>query len=222
MLHTHEGSELEKDKQGRALIVKKQDLLESKLYSKPFDFYGQEIRLLTVPERENVIEEVVVREKNAQIAKLLDENYLLNSQVTALKDFWRKSQEECSSLKHEIARLGEVAKLVKRDHDLEKIKQAARFQDKIDKLKDEIADIKHHHKCYRNMVEAEYGLKEVIQDMLESQLNIFKENARKMRAVLRVPRLCKMFHDTVSGPASRRDFQILDQLYEKHFLKVAE
>ena len=36
-----------------------------------------------------------------------------------------------------------------------------------------------------------------IAEVLDGQVKMYKENARRMRAVLRVPRLCKMYHDQV-------------------------
>ena len=68
MEHTHPDSELVKDAEGRAMLIKKQNLMESQIYDKAFDFYGQEIRLLTLPERENVVESAIIREKDGQIA----------------------------------------------------------------------------------------------------------------------------------------------------------
>ena len=49
------------------------------MYNKAFDFYGHNIRLLSIHEREAIIENVVVKEKNLEIAKIAENNYLLET-----------------------------------------------------------------------------------------------------------------------------------------------
>ena len=56
---------------------------------------------------------------------------------------------------------------------------------------------------------------------LGGQADLFKENARRMRAVLRVPRLTKLYHDLIRGE-NMHEFSSLDRIYEGHFNKVAE
>ena len=48
MTHVHEDSRVRDDKGAQELICRKQALMESKLYCKQFDFYGQDIRLLSL------------------------------------------------------------------------------------------------------------------------------------------------------------------------------
>lgn len=63
MLMIHPDSKLKEDEQGKQLVVKKRDLLDSKLYMKEFDFYGEQIRLLGLPERDRAIEQEIVKDK---------------------------------------------------------------------------------------------------------------------------------------------------------------
>ena len=37
-----------------------------------------------------------------------------------------------------------------------------------------------------------------------------------MRAILRIPRLCKLYHDKVKSD-KMQEFQILEDIYEEHF-----
>lgn len=41
-----------------------------------------------------------------------------------------------------------------------------------------------------------------------------------MRAVLRIPRLCKLYHDRVRAD-KMKEFQILEDIYEEHFKIVS-
>ena len=41
-----------------------------------------------------------------------------------------------------------------------------------------------------------------------------------MRAILRIPRLCKLYHDRVRSD-KMKEFQILDDIYEEHFKIVS-
>lgn len=54
----HKDSILKEDEHGktRELVVKKRELLDSQLYTKEFDFYGESIRLLGTAERDRAIE----------------------------------------------------------------------------------------------------------------------------------------------------------------------
>ena len=42
-----------------------------------------------------------------------------------------------------------------------------------------------------------------------------------MRAVLRIPRLTKLYHDMIRGE-KMQEFASLDMVYERHYTKVAE
>lgn len=41
-----------------------------------------------------------------------------------------------------------------------------------------------------------------------------------MRAILRIPRLCKLYHDRVRAE-KMKEFQILEDIYEEHFKIVS-
>jgi len=58
-----------------------------------------------------------------------------------------------------------------------------------------------------------------VADVLDGQVKMYKENARRMRAVLRVPRLCKLYHDQVRQD-NMEEFDPLDKIYEAHYAVV--
>ena len=45
------------------------------------------------------------------------------------------------------------------------------------------------------LTEMEHNIQQQVIKKLNQQVYIFKENAKKMRAVLRIPRLTKEYHD---------------------------
>ena len=63
-----------------------------------------------------------------------------------------------------------------------------------------LKEIKRQHKEMENLKKYnkfDNTITARIAEVLDGQVKMYKENARRMRAVLRVPRLCKMYHDQV-------------------------
>lgn len=58
-------------------------------------------------------------------------------------------------------------------------------------------DILNDFKNYRKWIEMQDLLHLKVCDAYENEIDIFKIEAKKMRAILRVPRLCKLYHDEV-------------------------
>lgn len=73
--------------------------------------------------------------------------------------------------------------------------------------------------AFRQFVHLELSAKDAIIQKLEEQVELFKENVRRMRAVLRVPRLCTMYHDMIRR-AEMPEFDCLDDIYERHYTVV--
>jgi len=64
-------------------------------------------------------------------------------------------------------------------------------------------------------------IKNTIIDKLEKRVKLFKDNARKMRAVLRVPRLTKQYQDMVREERIP-EFDCIEKVYQRHFEGLAE
>lgn len=85
-----------------------------------------------------------------------------------------------------------------------------------------IQEIKRQHQELNNLKKYNQHDNDItarIADILDGQVKMYKENARRMRAVLRVPRLCKMYHDQVRQD-QMDEFQCLDKIYEAHYAVV--
>jgi hypothetical protein len=84
---------------------------------------------------------------------------------------------------------------------------------KIEGLKSELLKIHDFHSQYVEYAEMEIKLVTQICEKLEEQNMVFKENAKKMRAVLRIPRLCNEFHENLKV-SKNPEFNILEGIYE--------
>ena len=51
---------------------------------------------------------------------------------------------------------------------------------------------------------------------LENRLDLFTDNSKKMKAILRVPRLTKQFHDKL-GEGKLSEFACLEKVYDHHY-----
>ena len=58
-------------------------------------------------------------------------------------------------------------------------------------------------------------------EILQRDLSIFKENSRKLRAVLRVPRLSTEYHNLIKQD-HMPELKVLDGVYEKHYEIMAQ
>lgn len=75
------------------------DPLKEGLFRRQFDLYGSSVRLLELPEREQLVKSVVLRDKQVEIKQLQDQNVLLDNQYTEMYSSWQHTLEELSELK---------------------------------------------------------------------------------------------------------------------------
>ena len=50
---------------------------------------------------------------------------------------------------------------------------------------------------------------------------MFKHQSRRIRAVLRIPRLCREFHEMVTKE-KMSEFKSLESIYKKHFIEKTD
>ena len=86
---------------------------------------------------------------------------------------------------------------LKKDHERHVNRVTKSYEEKVGNLKFEIKRLNDVFDTFKEYTSHEYRLKDVILEKLENQALVFKENARRMRAVLRVPRLTKLYHDMI-------------------------
>jgi hypothetical protein len=55
---------------------------------------------------------------------------------------------------------------------------------------------------------------------LENKCRLYREGGKKLRAVLRIPRLTRMYHDLIRVDG-KDEFESLDHVYDIHFKTVA-
>ena len=67
----------------------------------------------------------------------------------------------------------------------------------------------------------ELRVKDAIIAALEKRVDLFKANATRMRAVLRVPRLAREFHDLMAA-GNLTEFACLADVYDRHYRALGE
>ena len=111
---------------------------------------------------------------------------------------------------------------IKREFAAEKLQLVSKYNKFIKVLESKIQDHQNESKQFKNFVEAEIQVHIVIKERLTIEVNKFKKATHKMRSILRVPRLCKDFHDLLADPMVSDQFKAIDEVYEKHFASMAD
>ena len=163
----------------------------------------------------------MLREKEEELRNAKDEISFVSDQVEQVRRLLEQSNDERSQLAHDNYRLRLETEQVKKDYEAKIRGIKAGHEKQIHNLKFEIKRLNDVFDTYKECVAVEYKLKDAIIDKLDTSVTIFKENGRRMRAVLRVPRLTKQYHDMVRGE-EMAEFACLDEVYERHYGKVAE
>jgi len=163
----------------------------------------------------------VLQEKEQELKTARDEIAFVSDQVEEVHGLLEKSNDERAKLAQEHHRLKLEMAQVKRDYEAQIRRIRAGHEKQVHNLKFEIKRLNDVFDTYKECVGMEYQLKDAIIDKLDTSVTIFKENGRRMRAVLRVPRLTKQYHDMVRGE-EMAEFACLDEVYERHYGKVAE
>jgi len=70
-------------------------------------------------------------------------------------------------------------------------------------------------------MKTEIQIKDGVIKNLEDRVELFKANCKSMRAVLRVPRLAREFHDLMAA-GNLSEFDCLTDVYERHYRAVGE
>jgi hypothetical protein len=90
------------------------------------------------------------------------------------------------------------------------------YEGKMDRLKCEISRLCDVSKWEKRYNEWELRVKDEIIKNLEYKLKVLESNSKKMRAVLRVPRMSKQFHD-MTRIENMPEFECIEEIYNKHY-----
>lgn len=94
--------------------------------------------------------------------------------------------------------------------------QSSVFQQEIAKQKDEIQRLCDHENDYKQYAEFELNVKDAIILTYKTRLELLQGNAKKMKAVLRVPRLTKQYHD-MTRDHHLPEFDSIEKIYDRHY-----
>ena len=115
--------------------------------------------------------------------------------LTGINDFlkqdWESSVNEIVDLKLRIEELEKEIERIHNNYEKQLYRQKNIYEDEIKELKSEMRRMERHAKNYMTTVEREMELKSVIAEKLEEEVDYYKYLTRKLRSVMRIPRLCR-------------------------------
>ena len=88
-------------------------------------------------------------------------------------------------------------------------------------LKEQIKSLVELDKDHRTYTEFELKTKDHIIEIYRKRVEILHDNAKKMKACLRIPRLTKQYHD-MTRDEKIPEFEAIEEIYEKHFSMTTE
>jgi DNA repair ATPase RecN len=128
----------------------------------------------------------------------------------------KKASEEASTLKRELHDANADIRAGKVEFAMKHARQAEGFEKMLDNLKFELRRTIDESARYREYADFEQQVLEACVTKLQGKCKLYREGGKKLRAVLRIPRLTRLYHDLI-----RRDgldeFASLDQVYDLHF-----
>lgn len=85
--------------------------------------------------------------------------------------------------------------------------------------------MKRDHDIFQNQLEyteVQVDLANAQVKILKSRIDKYLEVAKQAKSVLRVPRLCNMYHNRVKGLTDTEANQLLEKLYEEWYVATKE
>jgi len=136
-------------------------------------------------------ENVLLKEKQAELDALNNEIKVVNNQVREAQELLAVTTNnevnlkmDVFEMKRDMERLAHQQKEELRQVEAVHIEKAKRLEHEIRRLVD-------HENDYKRYAEAELKIKDAIIDTYVTRLELLSGNAKKMKAVLRIPRLTK-------------------------------
>lgn len=174
------------------------DPLRRGLYGQTFDLYGGSFRLYELPEREAALTNVILREKQVEIRGLQEKLEAEEGMHHFLMTDWERSVHEVTDLKIALADSAKRMADQQVEHEAYVASVKKKYEKELRKMRNEMRKQEGFVKKYRAYVTRELELHNKIRAGLEEQVRAYRDNVRRMKAVLRVPRLCRQYHDRMS------------------------
>jgi len=113
---------------------------------------------------------------------------------------------------------GEMVEM-KKQHQEDLVKTKSGVEDTVANLTGEIKRLLQVRQSSAKYAKIELKIKDATIKNLENKLNLFTDNSKKMKAILRVPRLTKQFHD-ILAEGKLTEFACLSKVYDHHYEAV--
>ena len=189
------------------------------LSRRQFDFYGGQVRI-QADEKCYFIKNLLLKEKEFEQQRLQEKLDVTKNQNLELMKLSKKAQEEASALKRDLYDTREELRAKKAEFEVKYARQARRFAKVLDNVKFELRRVIDEGNRYKEYADYEQQVLEVCVGKLETKCKLYREGGKKLRAVLRIPRLTRLYHDLIRRDG-RDEFESLDQVYDLHFKTVA-
>ena len=85
--------------------------------------------------------------------------------------------------------------------------------------------LKRDHNNYQNQIEymeMQIDVSNAQVDILKNRIDKYLEVAKQAKSVLRVPRLCNMYHNKIKGLSDTEANQLLEKLYNEWYTAAKE
>ena len=143
----------------------------------------------------------------------------VKSELDSVLGLYEMAQSENSQLKIDLAN-------IKREHakELKMLKARAErrekwYREELGRHKVAIDKGKAYIDRYQAYTKIERNVQKAIQKKTNATLDITSENCRKLKAIIRIPMLCKKYHDMIREQ-NMEEFDSLETIYQEHFERL--
>lgn len=136
-------------------------------------------------------ENVLLKEKQAELDALNNEIKVVNNQVREAQELLAVTTNNEVNLKMDVFEMKRDMERLAHQQKEELRQVEAVHKEKAKRLEHEIRRLVDHENDYKRYAEAELKIKDAIIDTYVTRLELLSGNAKKMKAVLRIPRLTK-------------------------------
>jgi len=187
----------------------------SRLSRHQFDFYGMNIRLQD-SDAERVKEGLVCRAKDEEIRGLKQELEALKNERDQQFLLLEREMATASRLAAELRTARREIRDLAASQQEQEAARERRFAHERADLQTKIMKLQTQMNKFRKYNELELAIKDATIQKKDLLITKFRANTKKMRAILRVPRLSRLFHE---GLREERlpEYEVLEQVYDAHY-----
>lgn len=165
---------------------------------------------------------MILRQKQVEIQNLKNQVECQGFEIDYLKEDWSRVSHEVLELQSTYKEMEEKSEQAQAD--AREFKENAEKQLEHDKveLTKQIDAVQKRIRQYKTYFKKELQVQEAISAKYKHQMEVYKANINRFRAILRVPRLCRIYHEAMRERENVEDLDIIDNIYKEHFANTAK